>query len=101
MTTAPTIAVNSGVDAFSSAPMPTGSVSVANAISVNGIAEKVAPVKAKSSQRPRAVRQVRRPATATRMTAASATRTSAAHTGPTSGAATRMNSHTAPQTAPR
>ena len=72
-----------------------------DAISENGIAENVAPVNAKSSQRPRAVRQVRRPAMATRMTAASATRISAAHTGPTSGAATRMNSHTAPQTAPR
>ena len=101
MTIAPTMAVNSGVEALSSAPMPTGSVSVANAISENGIAENVAPVNAKSSQRPRAVRHVRRPATTTRITAASATRISAAHTGPTSGAATRMNSHTAPQTAPR
>ena len=100
-TATPIIAVNSGVAALSSAPTPTGSVSVAKAINVNGIAENVAPVTRKSRTRPRAVRQVRRPAIATRSSAASVTRISAAQTAPTSGAAIRMNRKTAPHTAPR
>ena len=82
--------------------MPTGSVTVAKAISVNGIAENVAPVNSEveppAAGPPPASGVPRRPRGSA---AASATRTSAAHTGPTSGAAIRMNSHTAPQTAPR
>ena len=93
--------MNIGVAALSSAPSPTGSVSVAKAMRVNGIAENVAPVIRKSRTRPRAVRHVRRPATATSRRDASVTRASAAQTGPTSGAAMRMNSQTAPHTAPR
>jgi hypothetical protein len=93
--------VKSGVEAFRTAANPVGSVSVAMAMSVNGIAENAAPTTANVLRSRRAMAHVRRPAISRRMNAPIAIRISAAHTGPTSGPAIRRNRKAAPQTAPR
>ena len=100
-TTTPSAAVNSGVAALSSAVNPVGSVRLANAMQVNGIAANVVPTIVNATTRPRIAANVRRPAKASRTDAPIASRISAAHTGPTSGAAIRRNRNAPPQTAPR
>ena len=94
-------AVNNGVAAFSNAVNPAGSVTVATAISVPGTAENRAPTIRKVVTRPRTIRSIAGPATASRTTAPTASRISAAHAGPISGAAIRRKRNAAPQTAPR
>ena len=94
-------AVNNGVAAFSNAVNPAGSVTDAIAMSVPGTAENRAPTMRNVVRRPRAIRSIAGPATASRTIAPTASRISAAHAGPISGAAIRRKRKAAPQTAPR
>ena len=93
--------MKSGVEALRIAPNPTGSVSTAIEMSVNGMAENAAPAMANARRFCRAIGQVRRPKIASRMSAPIAIRISAVQTAPTSTDAMCMNRNAPPQTAPR